>query len=198
MKEIIARIVNIKEAIKKTDHILSILDEDRKKKALSFLDEENRLQSMAAGYLIQKYTPEEPLFYNDYGKPMKNDCFFNVAHSFDYVSFVKADVPCGIDIEKLREQKETLKKYAFSKEEQKQIRSPEDFYRLWTRKEAIAKAQGFGLSGRALTEIPSNEGNSIYFGKNYYTKTILYHNYVLSVSLEKDTFDDIKIIEEAF
>lgn len=194
MKTICVRLLSLEEVKKKEESLLSSLDQERVKKALSYQREENKLQSLGAGYFIKKYTnPDETIFYNEYQKPCKKNEHFNLSHSFDYVAFLSFDRECGIDIEKIREGKERLKSYAFSSFEQEQIHSDSDFYQFWTRKEALGKAYGNGLSEESLKKIPSEEGILSYHDKIFTLKTILFSSYVISIALEGEE-EELKIV----
>lgn len=196
MNQIIVRILPISEVKNNEDFFLSHVTKERKEKALAMLDEERRYQSLGAGYLINKYTPSEEVFYNKEHKPFKKSCFFNVSHSFDYVVFLKSQHPCGIDIEKVIDMKKKLIPYAFSEEEQKKINSDNDFFYLWTLKEALVKAQGQGFAAMKSKDVPSKEGEILYLGRKYYLKSINYNDYRISLCIEDEPIDSIEIIEE--
>ncbi len=198
MKIIYVRLLSLEEVKKHEEKLHSFLDEEREKKALSYQREENKLQSLGAGYFIKKYTnPKESIFYNEYQKPCKKNEHFNLSHSFDYVVFLSFDRECGIDIEKIREGKERLKSYVFSSSEQMRIHSDSDFYQFWTRKEALGKAYGNGLNEESLKRIPSEKGILSYHDKIYTLKTILYSSYAISIALEgKEEELKIAVLEE--
>lgn len=183
---------------KNKEPLLSFIDEERREKVLSYKREENRLQSLGAGYFIKKYTDsEESLYYNEYHKPFKKGEFFNLSHSREYVVFIKDTEECGIDIEYITEYKEKLIPYAFSLEEQKEIKKSKDFYSSWTRKEALGKANGNGLIDETIKKIPSKEGIITYKDKNYTIKTVYYKDYVISIALLGEYKDlMIEMLEE--
>ena len=108
-------------------------------------------------YLNQ--APNQIVFhYNHYKKPHLAEnplaLQFNMAHSHDLAVYAvtKKDA-LGIDIEKMKKiDYEGISRRYFSKEEKKALSSLQDqeklqaFYRLWSRKEAIMKALGKGLT----------------------------------------------------
>lgn len=116
------------------------------------------------GRLLLKYGMLE-LGYNDslelmeqtkYGKPyFPFDSFsFNISHSEDYVVCVISNdekEQIGIDIEKIKPIILDHFTSVLSPQENKKITSYEDFYKFWTRKEAVVKADGRGL------QIPLNK-----------------------------------------
>lgn len=97
-----------------------------------------------------------PVETNAYGKPFCLDGpAFNVAHSQAHMVIVLADSgQVGIDIEYVKPcpEMEEIAKSHFSRHEQQQLMQHHGdarlraFYRAWTRKEALVKALGEGLS----------------------------------------------------
>ena len=87
------------------------------------------------------------LRYNEYGKPYLEggELFFNLSHSGEYTACAISDKEIGIDIQKI-----CMKEYAMRRictpEEQAQIKTAEDFTRIWVIKESYAKAKGIGIS----------------------------------------------------
>lgn len=121
-----------------------------------FLIARAALRDILARYL-QK-TPNNIHFqYNDYGKPYLQcqSLHFNVSHSLNCILYaVSKTNPVGIDVEHCAKNIEYLSvaKQFFQKTEYRKLLDlPEKervlyFYRCWTRKEAILKAMGTGLS----------------------------------------------------
>ena len=74
---------------------------------------------------------------------------FNLSHSGPYAFCALSDVPVGVDVERLRPRRAALAKRALSEEESawyvSRGRRWEDFYTLWTCKEARVKCLGTGL-----------------------------------------------------
>ena len=110
-----------------------------------------------------------PLTLTAFGKPETPGMFFNVAHSGDAVLIALSQRhPVGIDIEYLNREVEALEiaKTAFSVTEHKALASiataagqREAFFRCWTRKEAVLKVDGRGLSLPLNSfEVPVDEG----------------------------------------
>ncbi len=92
---------------------------------------------------------------NEYGKPeiiSENNLHFNISHTCGAVCCAISDSSVGIDVEKIGEIREIITKKCFSENETAFIESPDDFYKLWTLKEAYLKATGTGIN-RPLTEI---------------------------------------------
>ncbi len=90
----------------------------------------------------------EDLKYTDLGRPyLENYPNFNISHSNQWVvCIISKDGKIGIDVEELKEINfQGLSKRYFHYNEQQLIKNKKDFFRIWTRKEAILKAQGCGL-----------------------------------------------------
>ncbi len=103
-----------------------------------------------------KIDPQEVNFtFNEYGKPMVQGIRFNQSHTRRYALFAFSNQgQLGIDIEHMRSihDFDNVAKYALSEKEYTQLMSmPREiqikgFFVAWTRKEAIIKAIGKGLS----------------------------------------------------
>ena len=88
------------------------------------------------------------------GKPYfaSADLFFSISHAENTVAVALSDTPVGIDIEFIDDHRDfiSLSRRFFAPDEHKAIsesNSPtEDFFALWTKKEALAKITGEGLT----------------------------------------------------
>ena len=97
---------------------------------------------------------EMPEFsYNEHDKPfLKNypGWYFNISHSKTAVCCVLSRKEMGIDIEEVGEYKESLAAYICNDKELESLHDSEnkadDFYKLWTRKEAVFKMIGSGIT----------------------------------------------------
>ncbi len=98
------------------------------------------------------------------GKPYLKDypnLFFNLSHTDSLILIALADFPVGVDVERLERNadNEAILKHFFSeKEQQSYFSQPENqrqlaFFKGWTRKEAILKATGEGLSAMKKFEV---------------------------------------------
>ena len=116
-------------------------------------------QSRGAGYLLsvlkKRFSIEEEPVISSKGKPVfkKNTAVqFSISHSRDTVLLAFGDKPLGADIEDVKKANLKLAARFFTKEEYIRISEQEEekqsdaFCRIWTGKEAVAKAAGDGLS----------------------------------------------------
>lgn len=106
---------------------------------------------------LKQYPNKVEFIYNEYGKPfLKNSNIqFNMSHSHNMVSYIVAlNCKVGIDIE-LHENNlnvQALANLVLTSDESKCLYSTKSqdklrlFYTLWTKKEALVKAIGQGLS----------------------------------------------------
>ncbi|RMG85738.1 MAG: 4'-phosphopantetheinyl transferase superfamily protein [Bacteroidetes bacterium] len=100
-------------------------------------------------------TPEQIEFgAGDFGKPYlmapPTPLSFNISHAHGRVAvaFVSGKTEIGIDLEKTTQNidYQLITHHYFSTKEQKSLQSKTDFFRLWTRKEALLKWAGIGLT----------------------------------------------------
>lgn len=155
----------------------------RYEKSMKYRREEGRLCSIGAGLLMIRLLGihEEALIkYNAYGKPYLEDGReFSISHSGDYVAFVKADVPVGVDIERIRKINNAVSIKMFGEE-----LDPETFCINWTHRESAMKAKGVGFS---QSDKSVEEG--------FVWKFVKFENYYISVSCMKDAGElELKIL----
>lgn len=112
-----------------------------------------RLREILAGY-IGAPPGKLQFLYNAHGKPyLEGGPFFNLSHAGGHaVLVVCEDAEVGVDIEIVRDVEPGVPERFFSSAENAALNAlPEGlwdagFLRCWTRKEAILKARGVGLS----------------------------------------------------
>ena len=168
-------------------------------KDLSYLTrfkvEETKKEKASSLIFKNKYVGEYHL--NEFGKPLSEDINFNISHSKGVVVFVKDKIPIGIDIEKIRPVENSLVEYISSNEEREYIKSDINFYEIWTNKESLTKAIGTGIKTKikVIPGLPIN-GKKTYQEKYFYSKTIKYKDYIISVTRENNEPFEIEIEEE--
>ena len=132
----------------------------RREQALKFRHEQGQRLCVLAYQLLKQGLreaygiTENPIFeYNEHGKPSivgHPDIFFNLSHCKEAAVCVISDHPVGIDVESIREYRESLVRYTMNDAEIREIESAENpasaFIRLWTMKEATMKLVGTGIS----------------------------------------------------
>ena len=139
---------------------LKDISEQRREQTLRFKHEQSQRLCVLAYLLLKKGLCEEygitgnPIFeYNEHGKPSivgHPEIFFNLSHCKEAVVCVISDKPVGVDVESIREYRESLVRYTMNEDEIREIESAEHpdvaFIRLWTMKEATLKLFGTGIS----------------------------------------------------
>lgn len=128
-----------------------LVTECRRKKAERLLRREDRLLSLGTGLMLRsvlKITSDGDVIYNEHGKPyLEHGPCFSISHSGGIAVLAVSEDGIGADIEKLRTPNMRIVKRFFSEEEAvPAMLSPKSFTRLWTRKEAVLKLLGTGLS----------------------------------------------------
>lgn len=145
---------------------LRLLSDDERKRADRFVADRDRdrficarawMRRVLAGYA--RCGPAELVFdYGEFGKPALASRhgrapFFSLSHTGDLASLaVSPDLPVGVDIEAARPIRENVAPWFFSPLENAMLdampahQQRSGFYRCWTRKEALVKADGRGLS----------------------------------------------------
>lgn len=122
-----------------------------------YKDWESRWLRITGKYLLQKICIDmgfenlsslSSLYYSEKNKPFLSDHIdFSISHSTDKVvcGVIKNGV-IGIDIEKKGSyMADDFKEFFNEKEFEIIANGPCDFYKLWTKKEALAKATGMGI-----------------------------------------------------
>ncbi len=153
---------------------LTLLSEQRREQALKFRHEQGQRTCVLAYLLLmrglrQEFGIEEkPLFeYGEHGKPRivgHPEVHFNLSHCRQAVVCAVSHQPVGVDVESVREYKESLIDYTMNVDEQALIRRAERpevaFTRLWTQKEALLKLTGEGISRDLKTVLSQASGVS--------------------------------------
>ncbi len=154
---------------------LSALPSWRREKALRYRHQEGQLQSaLAYAELCHALTLsygilERPDFlWNEHGKPtLKHHptIHFSMSHCQVAVGCMVADRPCGFDIETMRSASDSLLEKTMNELERERILnapSPAmEFTRLWTRKEAVFKLKGTGITDSLHTVLQEADEQGI-------------------------------------
>jgi len=175
--------------------VLSFVDKNRRKTAEKFVHEKDKLLSLGAGFLMKKYLPEGEIEVKESGKPyLENGPFFNVSHSEDYVVFASDESrEVGVDIEKINENKIDGIRYVLDEEENK-IEDINALFQVWSNKESLVKCISYELKNiKDVKGIPL-EGKRIVDEESYYTKSLIFNGYSLSLTLKGEEPFNIEII----
>ena len=140
-------------------------EEDKKR----FLISHSATRILMGKYLFQN-PPDVKIKEGINKKPFvinegEKELYYNLSHSGDWILIAVSKYDVGIDIELINSSFSfsSIVDSAFSTEESEFLKqseqSPEAFYLLWTRKEALLKGTGKGLVDN-LSDIPSLDGVS--------------------------------------
>lgn len=150
------------------DDMISALPKERAEKANRLFKENDRILSAAAGFMIFKVFGKnafENIKYGEHGKPFfEHGEFFSISHSGKYAVLAVSKNNIGIDIEVKTEANENVAKRCFSEEEQVFAKmSTENFFRIWTAKEAVLKflGTGFSFSPKNFSVLPLDDEHEI-------------------------------------
>ena len=180
-------------SIQKTEECIENLPLQRREKALKFRHELGRKQCVLAYLLLcnglkSEYgITEMPDFeYGEHGKPSiigHPDIHFNLSHCKTAVACAISDTPIGIDIESIRDAKESVIRYAMNDDEARQILSSSnpalEFTKLWTMKESVLKLTGEGINDNMKSVLSPENLRGITI------ETIVRDEYVYSVAKGK-------------
>ena len=165
---------------------LKEISEQRREQALKFKYEQGQRLCVLA-YLLLKQAlregygiTENPVFeYNEHGKPSivgHSEIYFNLSHCKEAAICVVSNQPVGVDVEGIREYRESLVNYTMNDEEITLIKSAENhaaaFIRLWTMKEATTKLIGTGISNDMKTVLDPTKYKYTTVDRQQYIYTI--------------------------
>lgn len=158
----------------------------RREQALKFKHELGQRLCVLAYRLLKQGLREEygitenPIFgYNEYGKPSivgHPEIYFNLSHCKEAAACAISDKPIGIDVECIREAKESLINYTMNEDEKQEIMASDNpssaFIRLWTMKEATSKLVGTGITNDVKTLVDTTKYKYTTVDKQRYIYTV--------------------------
>ena len=169
---------------------MSALSENRQQKIRRYVTEDSKILSFCCAFLVRTILQRDfdmksvqiNVDYLEGGKPVLTDKtgyiiqpHISWSHSKKAIAMAVSSKPVGVDIEWIGRYRENIARKNFSKEEwehlEKSEQKEQEFYKLWTRKEAFVKRSGEGLR-KDLSKIPT------------YTKELeskIWENYMISV-----------------
>ena len=164
--------LQLSQHLRLTDKFSELLTEDEIARSKSYLDEKDRqrfilsrgmLRSILAKYLSE---PAENIRFakDENNKPFirikTTEVHYNIAHAGDWVLIAVSGSPVGIDVEQIRDDLDygEILPLCFNGDEAASIHSQKQFYKLWTRKEALVKATGKGIDND-LSFVPCMDGS---------------------------------------
>ncbi len=134
-------------------------------------------------------TENVQIAFNENGKPYLKDYpdfYFNISHCEDTVAVAFGGSELGVDIEKLRTVNPRVADRFFTQREREQIKVSDDFFKIWTKKEALIKR--YGKSLKDISSIDTTYRNDI--------KTFLESDLVISLCCENSKDFQLEYILE--
>ena len=141
------------------ERMIPLVPEPRRSDALKFKHTFGRFAClkaylMLAGLLHEEFGLDEfRMEVGEHGKPFiegRSDIHFNISHCQKAIAVVVSDQPVGIDVESFRKYSDALLDKTMNETEKAEIlasATPEEtFACYWTRKEAVFKMQGTGIT----------------------------------------------------
>ena len=172
-----------------------LLPPERQEKIARYRFDKDKLLSLAAGLLIRRAIGEKPITLGEHGKPYADGCFFSVSHSGRIAAIAVDDTELGMDVEQLPD--ESRLKIAgrfYHPAERQYVKQAEDpcraFCEIWTRKEAVLKMTGEGIS----TDLTAFDTTSESLKAQLFTTAI--EDYCLSVCFAEPIGDKAIQISE--
>ncbi len=175
------------------------LSPEEKQKGEKFVKEEDRKAYHYRHHLLRKWLSvwlELPplqlsLLQNPFGKPFLQgmNLHFNISRSGHELVFAFTPVQVGVDIELIRDFApfHPVIEQHFHPKEKTTINGDDDFFKIWTRKEAIVKAQGTGLT-EDLNTLDGTREEITFHGHHYEIYSYRTRHSYISLAIEKNTF----------
>lgn len=168
------------------------LSAGRRLKLQRYLHPADRIRCLVAGLMLRHAfggLVNTEILTGPYGKPYLSggSTCFNLSHSGAYVVLGVAPCEIGIDIEKVSPYSDAIAKKCFTAGERTWLyRQGCDnaFYKLWTGKESVMKATGFGfgMPPEGFNILPVLNGGHFIAGKTWYLQWFTLKGYELCVA----------------
>ncbi|MBR4148252.1 MAG: 4'-phosphopantetheinyl transferase superfamily protein [Bacteroidales bacterium] len=139
--------------------LLPLVSDQRREQAMQYKHLFGQFACLKSYVMLREILEEMGLNHpfvfgqNEHGKPFLvdyPDVCFNISHCKAGIAVAVSDAPVGIDIESYRKVSDSLIRYTMNEEEQHVIQTSEDpvrtFTEYWTKKEAVFKLRGTGIT----------------------------------------------------
>ena len=129
----------------------ALLPPERQEKIARYRFEKDKLLSLAAGLLIRSVIGDKPITLGAHGKPFAQGVYFSVSHSGNIATIAVDETEIGLDVERVADDKRLkIADRFYHPNERDYVRDATDpcraFSEIWTRKEAVLKMTGEGIS----------------------------------------------------
>lgn len=152
-------------------NMLNSLNDMDKDKISKLLKVRNRKLSILSKYLLKSILSQNyhldynNIYFNANGKPLINEIYFNISHSFDLVVIVFSNKKIGVDIERIRKvDLNIINKFCNNKEKEYILKSNNiyrNLFEFFCLKEAYFKMLGTNLFNMKSIEFNIENNNVI-------------------------------------
>lgn len=172
------------------ERMLSFVPEPRRSQALRFKHTFGRFACLKAYMMLAELLKGElgidkfEMAVGEHGKPYLTDypdVYFSISHCLQAIGVVVSDTPVGIDVETFRHFNQGLLDKSMNASEKAEILSsalPEEtFASFWTRKEAVFKLMGTGITDNlhGILSDKTRTDTTINRVKNYVVSVAVYN-----------------------
>ena len=139
--------------------LLPLASDQRREQALSYKHLFGQFACLKSYVMLRELLEQQGLSHpfifaqNEHGKPYLKDhpdVHFNLSHCKNGIMVAVSNQPIGVDIESYRNVSDSLIRYTMNEAEQHIIQTSDDpirtFTEYWTKKEAVFKLRGTGIT----------------------------------------------------
>ena len=150
--------------------LLPLVSDERREEALKYKHLFGQFACLKSYVMLREMLESRGLSHpflfekNEHGKPFLKghpDSHFNISHCKNGIIVAVSDNPIGVDIESYRNVSDSLIRYTMNEEEQRLIHESDDpirtFTEYWTKKEAVFKLRGTGITKGLHNLLDGNE-----------------------------------------
>mgnify|MGYP002857499087 CR=1 FL=1 len=150
--------------------LLPLVSDQRREEALRYKHLFGQFACLKSYVMLREMLERQGLVHpfrfghNEHGKPYLIDhpeVHFNLSHCKNGIAVAVSDAPVGIDIECFRQVSDSLVRYTMNEEERRVIHESDDptrvFAEYWTKKEAVFKLRGTGITKGLHTLLEGDE-----------------------------------------
>lgn len=151
--------------------------------------EDDKKRCLISGLMLRAVFGEKhiQITKDAYGKPyLPFGDFFSISHGGEYVILAVDEEKIGCDVEQIRIPPMLVAERCFTLNERRWPESKDGngFFKLWTAKESIIKAEGkgFGIPMQSFEVLPMQDGAHEILGKSYYLQWLCFDGHVFCIA----------------
>ena len=182
MEKVLLYVITMDEIVRKESELKRSLDAATLKKIYEINSEKHATEKLGSSYLIANFTGEGEIRYGENGKPFKGSVQFNVSHDNGLVVLCSSDKKVGVDVCGLKRFERQSSHRVFQKEELDQLKNVSDLSFFWAQKESLIKCEGGSVV--SIGRVPIGDGERIFDGKRYFSRTFTVMDCAVCVTRE--------------